>query len=113
MRASPSSGHGRTAPTMPANGRTTRNGARAAARVAFKRPWTYGADNAGKWKDNAKWGGGSGAFPNSSEMTASFTNTAAGTSRTVTVDGSIAPINPRAAAIEFSSALSYTIAGSN
>jgi hypothetical protein len=83
------------------------------ATAAFKRPWTYGNDDNGKWQDNSKWGNNVGVFPNSSEMSASFTNAFGGTVRTVTVDGSLMPFNPRVAAIEFNSNYSYTIAASN
>jgi hypothetical protein len=74
---------------------------------AFRKVWTN-AGNA-SWQDNARWAGGAGPFPNSSEMTASFTHAAAGAPRTVTVDSALAPATPRVAGIEFVSSLSYTI----
>ncbi|MEO6435421.1 MAG: hypothetical protein ABIP55_06620 [Tepidisphaeraceae bacterium] len=79
---------------------------------AFKKVWNYGTDNAGKWQENSRWASdeaGGGPFPNSSEMSALFTNAAAGTSRTVTIDGLLASSKPRVAGIEFSSSLNYTL----
>jgi choice-of-anchor B domain-containing protein len=81
------------------------------ASAAFKQIWTWGADDSGKWQENTRWDSGAGPIPNNSEMIASFTSAAAGTARTVTVDGTLAPSNPRVASLEFSSALSYTLAG--
>jgi len=44
---------------------------------AFRQVWTY-AGGPIHWQDNSRWDNGAGPFPNSSEMTASFTNPAAG-----------------------------------
>ena len=74
---------------------------------AFRKVWTNAGNAA--WQDNARWDGGAGPFPNGSEMTAAFTQPAAGTPRTVTVDAALAPGVPRVAGMEFLSTSSYTI----
>jgi hypothetical protein len=77
---------------------------------AFRQVWTY-AGGPIHWQDNSRWDNGAGPFPNSSEMTASFTNPAAGASRTVFVDSFYSPSVPRVAAMEFVNTLNYTIQG--
>ena len=77
---------------------------------AFRQVWTY-AGGPIHWQDNSRWDNGAGPFPNSSEMTASFTNPAAGASRTVFVDSFYSPTIPRVAAMEFVNTLNYTIQG--
>ena len=80
------------------------------ANDAFRQVWTY---NGGPlwWQDNTRWDGGTGPYPNSSEMTAAFVDPSAGATRTVFIEGTLQ--NPRAASIEFLSSLSYTLEPSN
>ena len=78
---------------------------------AFRQVWTYNGGPVA-WQDNSRWDNGA-PFPNSSEMVASFTNPAAGATRTVFVEGTFSPSVPRVGGMEFSSSLAYTIQPSN
>ena len=77
------------------------------ATEALRQVWTY---NGGPvtWQNNGWWENGTTVYPDGPEMTAAFTQPAAGTSRTVYVDGTFAS-KPRVAGIEFLSHLSYTL----
>lgn len=82
------------------------------ANAAFRKVWTPSLPvPVEKWQQNYHWNTGSGPFPDSSEMIASFTDPAS--ARNLFVDGSLAPTMPRVAEIEILSSLNYTIGAIN